>query len=216
MPALPPSRSPQPRTARPRSPLAVTIRDAREDDMAAIQAIYAFYVTRTAASLEEAVPTVEEMEARRRAVLARGLPYLVAEEEGEVLGYTYAGPFRPRSAYRFTLEDSIYVAPFVVRRGVGGALLSALIERCTQLGYRQMIAVIGDSANQGSIALHRSRGFAQEGVLRGVGLKFGRWVDVVIMHRVLEGDERLLPDGTTAPPLPPSCFHHDDEDGGVT
>jgi len=199
-----------------RSPLPVTIREAREEDMPAIQAIYAFYVTRTAASLEEVVPSVEEMDARRRAVLARGLPYLVAVEEGEVLGYTYAGPFRPRSAYRFTVEDSIYVAPFVVRRGIGGALLSALIDGCTALGYRQMIAVIGDSANQGSIALHRSRGFAQEGVLRGVGLKFGRWVDVVIMHHVLEGDDRPLPDGTPAPPLPPSCFDHEDHDGGAT
>jgi len=192
----------------PSRPLAVTIRDATEEDMAQIQSIYAFYVTRTAASFEEVPPSVEEMQARRRAVLARGLPYLVAEEKGEVLGYTYAGPFRPRSAYRFTVEDSIYVAPFVVRRGIGRALLSALIERCTAMGYRQMIAVIGDSANGGSIALHRSQGFGQEGVLRGVGLKFDRWVDVVIMHRTLGGDDRPLPDGRPAPPLP-----HDDDEG---
>ncbi|CCG43009.1 GNAT family N-acetyltransferase [Magnetospirillum molischianum] len=193
----------------PSSPLPVTIRDATEEDMASIQSIYSFYVTRTAASFEEVVPDVEEMKNRRRFVLSRGLPYLVAEEHGEVLGYTYAGPFRPRSAYRFTVEDSIYVAPFVVRRGIGGTLLSALIDRCTALGYRQMIAVIGDSANQGSIAVHRSRGFGQEGVLRGVGLKFGRWVDAVIMHRVLDGDDRPLPDGSIAPPLPSSCFHDD-------
>lgn len=194
----------------PTSPLPVTIRDATEDDMAAIQSIYSFYVTRTAASFEEVVPDVEEMKNRRRFVLSRGLPYLVAEEHGEVLGYTYAGPFRPRSAYRFTVEDSIYVAPFVVRRGIGGTLLSALIDRCTALGYRQMIAVIGDSANHGSIAVHRSRGFGQEGVLRGVGLKFGRWIDAVIMHRVLGGDDRPLPDGSVAPPLPPSCFHDEE------
>jgi len=194
----------------PSSPLPVTIRDATEDDMASILSIYSFYVTRTAASFEEVVPDVEEMKNRRRFVLSRGLPYLVAEEHGEVLGYTYAGPFRPRSAYRFTVEDSIYVAPFVVRRGIGGALLSALIDRCTNLGYRQMIAIIGDSGNQGSIAVHRSRGFGQEGVLRGVGLKFGRWVDAVIMHRVLGGDDRPLPDGSVAPPLPPSCFHDEE------
>jgi phosphinothricin acetyltransferase len=179
----------------------VVIRDATEADMAAVQSIYSFYVTRSAASFEETVPSVAEMQARRARTLRRGLPYLVAEEQGEVLGYTYAGPFRERTAYRFTVEDSIYVAPFVVRRGIGGLLLSALIDRVTALGYRQMIAVIGDSANQGSIALHRSLGFGQEGVLRGVGLKFGRWVDVVIMHRTLGGDDRLLPDGSKAPPL---------------
>jgi L-amino acid N-acyltransferase YncA len=183
------------------SPLAVVVRDATQDDMAAVQAIYAFYVTRTAASFEEEAPGLEEITARWRDVVARNMPFLVAEEKGEVLGYTYANLFRQRSAYRYTVEDSIYVAPFVARRGIGSALLSRLIERCTGLGYRQMIAVIGDSANQGSIALHRSLGFGQEGVLRGVGLKFGRWVDVVIMHRTLGGDDRPLPDGTKAPPL---------------
>jgi phosphinothricin acetyltransferase len=190
-------------------PLPVRIRDARAEDMAAIQAIYTYYVTRSAASFEETPPSVEEMTARWKATVGRGMPYLVAEEEGEVLGYTYAGPFRQRSAYRYTVEDSIYVAPFVVRRGIGGVLLSALIERCTGLGYRQMIAVIGDSGNQGSIALHRANGFGQEGVLRGVGLKFGRWVDVVIMHRTLGGDDRPLPDGGKAPPLSPSPHPED-------
>jgi L-amino acid N-acyltransferase YncA len=187
--------------SRPSAPLSVQVRDATDDDMAAVQAIYAFYVSRSAASFEEEVPSVDEMMARRAAITARGLPFLVAVEEGEVLGYTYAGPFRQRSAYRYTVEDSIYVAPFVVRRGIGRVLLAALIERCTDLGYRQMIAVIGDSANQGSIAVHRALGFGQEGVLRGVGLKFGRWVDVVIMHRTLGGDDRPLPDGAKAPPL---------------
>ena len=185
------------------SPLPVLIRDATEADMAQVQAIYTFYVTRTAASCEEVPPTVDEMVRRRAATLERGMPYLVAEDRGEVVGYTYAGPWRPRSAYRYTLEDSIYVAPFVQRRGVGRALLGGLIERCTEMGYRRMIAVIGDSANQSSIALHRAMGFRQEGVLRGVGLKFGRWVDVVMMHRVLGDDSRPLPDGCAAPPLPP-------------
>ncbi|MGE5517042.1 MAG: N-acetyltransferase family protein [Bacteroidota bacterium] len=183
-------------------PLPVSVRDATEADMAQVQAIYTFYVTRTAASFEEQPPSVDEMIRRRAATLQRGLPYLVAEDRGEVVGYTYAGPWRPRSAYRYTLEDSIYVAPFVQRRGVGRALLGGLIERCTDMGYRRLIAVIGDSANQSSIALHRAMGFRQEGVLRGVGLKFGRWVDVVMMHRVLGDDSRPLPDGVVAPPLP--------------
>ncbi|OJX79363.1 GNAT family N-acetyltransferase [Magnetospirillum sp. 64-120] len=184
------------------SPLSVRIRPATPDDMDQVLSIYSYYVTRTAASFEEEVPSLAEMRRRRDEVEARNLPYLVAEEDGEVLGYTYAGPWRPRSAYRYTVEDSIYVAPFVQRRGVGKALLGALIDRCADLGYRRMIAVIGDSANQGSIGLHRSLGFRQEGVLRGVGLKFGRWVDVVIMHRVLGDDTRPLPDGVAAPPLP--------------
>lgn len=165
--------------------LPVLVRDACEDDFQQIQAIYSFYVTRTAASFEEVPPAVDEMLRRWRDVTGRGLPYLVAESGGEVLGYAYAGPWRTRSAYRYTIENSVYVAPLTVRRGIGTAVLGELIERCGALGYRQMIAVIGDSANLPSIGLHRSLGFRQEGILRGVGLKFGRWVDVVIMHRPL-------------------------------
>ena len=183
-------------------PLTITVRDATAADMAAVRAIYAYYVTRTAASFEEVPPDQAEMLRRHAKITGRGLPYLVAVEKGEVLGYCYAGPWRERSAYRYTVENSIYVAPFVHRRGVGRALLAALIERCQALGYRRMIAVIGDSANQGSIGLHRSLGFRQEGVLRGVGLKFGRWVDVVIMHRALASDDSPLPDGLPPPPLP--------------
>ncbi len=183
--------------------LPLTVRDATEADMELVQAIYSFYVTRTSASFEEAPPSVEEMTRRMlKNTVERRLPYLVAESEGEVIGYTYAGPFRFRSSYRYTIEDSIYVAPSVTRRGVGSTLLNALIDRCTELGYRQMIGVIGDSANHGSINLHRRLGFRQEGVLRGVGLKFGRWVDVVIMHRPL-GDANIgLPD-SDHPGLPP-------------
>lgn len=165
--------------------LPVLVRDAREDDVPQIQAIYGYYVTRTAASFEEEPPAVDEMMRRWRDITGRSLPYLVAESGGEVLGYAYAGPWRTRSAYRYTIENSVYVAPMTVRRGIGRAVLGTLIERCTELGYRQMIAVIGDSANLASIGLHRSLGFRQEGILRGVGLKFGRWVDVVIMHRPL-------------------------------
>lgn len=175
--------------------LPIGVRDARTEDFTAIQAIYAYYVTRSAASFEEVPPSIEEMQRRWRDVTGRGLPYLVADCEGEVLGYAYAGPFRTRSAYRYTIEDSIYVAPLTVRRGIGSRLLGTLVERCTALGYRQMIGVIGDSANLSSIGLHRSLGFRQEGILRGVGLKFGRWVDVVIMHRPL---------GDPAAPPPPA------------
>jgi len=188
---------------KPTRQLAVTLRDAVLADMAMIQAIYAYYVTRTCSSFEEHPPDIAEMAGRLSKTRERGLPYLVAEADGEVVGFTYAGPFRFRSAYRYTIEDSIYVAPSVTRRGVGVTLLGGLVERCTALGYRQMIGVIGDSANQGSISLHRRLGFRQEGVLRGVGLKFGRWVDVVIMHRSLgEADSGLPDDSQPGLPLP--------------
>ena len=199
------------RAAKPPTPRAdVLVRDATHDDMEPIQTIYAHYVLRTTASFEEVPPTITQMRARFDAVRAQHLPYLVAEVDGEVLGFSYAHPFRPRSAYRFTIEDSIYVAPFVVSQGIGGALLSTLIERCTALDYRQMIGVIGDSANQGSIALHRRLGFRQEGVLRGVGLKFGKWMDVVIMHRPLG-------DANAAPPVhaDPGLIEHPDEGTGA-
>jgi phosphinothricin acetyltransferase len=185
------------------SQLPITLRDAQASDMTQVQAIYAYYVTRTCSSFEEDPPTVAEMEARLAKTRERGLPYIVAEAGGEVVGYTYAGPWRVRSAYRYTIEDSIYVAPSLAGRGVGSALLSELIERCTALGYRQMIGVIGDSANYGSIGLHRRHGFRQEGVLRGVGLKFGRWIDVVIMHRPLgQADVGLPDDDHKGLPLP--------------
>lgn len=163
----------------------LVVRDATEADMATVAEIYAHYVATTAFSFEEIPPDVVEMARRRRETVERDLPYLVAEWEGAVAGFAYATPFRQRSAYRFTIEDSIYVAPTRIRRGVGGMLLGRLIARGTGLGYRQMIAVVGDSANDASIRLHQGHGFRQEGVLRGVGLKFGRWFDVVIMHRGL-------------------------------
>lgn len=175
--------------------ITLCIRDAREADMIAVQEIYTWYVTRTAASFEEVPPDVAEMKRRLAATLERNLPFLVAEADGRVVGYCYAGPFRPRSAYRYTIEDSIYVSPHAIRRGIGSGLLGTLIERCASLGYRQMIGVIGDSANTASIGLHASLGFRQEGVLKGVGLKFGRWVDVVIMHRTLGDPDAPPPAG---------------------
>lgn len=194
------------RTARSKEPLPVAaevlVRDALNSDIPIIQTIYAHYVLRTTASFEEVPPTETQMRARFDAVRSENLPYLVAEIDGEVLGYCYAHAFRPRSAYRYTIEDSIYVAPFVVRQGIGVALMARLIERCTELDFRQMIAVIGNSANLSSIALHRRMGFRQEGVLRGVGLKFGRWMDVVIMHRPL-GDASAAPPVGKNPGIPP-------------
>jgi phosphinothricin acetyltransferase len=168
------------------------VRPATEADMTAVQAIYAHHVLTGLASFEEVPPDVAEMAARRAKVIGRGLPFLVAEERagGDVLGYAYAAPFRERVAYRYSLENSVYVAPAAVGRGVGTALLAELIARCAAQGYRQMIAVIGDSANTASIALHAKMGFTHAGRLSSVGFKFGRWVDSVYMRRPLgPGDD---------------------------
>ncbi|AWK85585.1 GNAT family N-acetyltransferase [Azospirillum thermophilum] len=171
------------------------VRDSRPEDMEAARAIYAHHVLTGLASFEETPPDRAELVRRREDVLARGLPYLVAELDGRVVGFAYAGPYRLRSAYRFAVEDSIYVDPALVGQGVGRALLTALIDRTTAAGFRQMIAVIGDSANSGSIALHGRCGFRQVGVLQAVGFKFGRWVDSILMQRPLgDGDASLPPD----------------------
>jgi phosphinothricin acetyltransferase len=160
--------------------------------MPAIQEIYAHYVLTTSASFEEEAPTVAEMTARWQRIQSRGMPYLVAVHKNRVVGYAYGGPYRERSAYRYTVEDSIYVAPDMMGRGVGNALMAPLIQKCTALGYRQMIAVIGDSANAASIALHSRHGFAVIGALRSSGFKFGHWSDAVLMQRPLgEGDTTL-------------------------
>lgn len=173
---------------------SLIIRDAVEADMAAIQAIYAHHVLHGLATFEEVPPSVEDLDARRLAILAAGLPYLVAEDAGQVVGYCYAGIYRPRAAYRYTIEDSIYVANDQTGRGVGLALLGELIRRCEAGPWRQMLAVIGDSGNAGSIALHRRCGFEMAGTLRSVGFKLGRWVDSVIMQRALgEGDRNAPP-----------------------
>jgi phosphinothricin acetyltransferase len=163
----------------------VIVRDAQSEDMAAIQAIYAHHVLYGLATFEEVPPSVGEMAARRAGVLERGLPYLVAEIDGTVVGYSYATAYRPRPAYRYTIEDSVYVAEGLGGRGIGHALLSALIARCEAGPWRQMLAVIGNSGNAGSIALHRRLGFQPVGTLTSVGFKLGRWVDTVLMQRPL-------------------------------
>src|SRR5579884_3370770 len=169
----------------PMSGEGLVIRPAEDDDIAAIAAIYRHHVLHGVASFEEVPPAPDEIDRRRRAVLERGLPYLVAEREGRVVGYCYAGPYRTRSAYRFTLEDSIYVDAAEIHRGIGRALLTELVARCGGLGYRQMIAVIGGRDQWPSIRLHEALGFARVGLLPAVGFKFGQWIDIVLMQRAL-------------------------------
>jgi L-amino acid N-acyltransferase YncA len=161
------------------------VRDSRDDDVAGIQAIYAHHVLHGTASFEEEAPPLAEMQRRRAEVMARGLPYLVAEIDGRVAGYSYATPYRTRSGYRYTIENSVYVDHARHRSGLGRALLSELIARCERGDWRQMIAVIGDSAHVASVALHASLGFRNVGTLEAVGFKFGRWLDSVLMQRAL-------------------------------
>ena len=163
----------------------VEILDAEAHHVPAIQAIYSHYVLNDLCSFEEEVPGVDQMRARRDDVLARGLPYLVAVKDGTVAGYAYASPYRSRSAYRHTVEDSIYVAQGMQGHGIGKALLQEVIRRCTDSGFAQMVAVIGNSANAGSQRVHQGLGFETVGVLRNVGFKFGQWVDTVLMQRAL-------------------------------
>lgn len=170
------------------------VRDATEADMAQVQEIYADHVLHGLATFEEIPPNVAEMLSRRDAVLAAGLPYLVAESQGLVLGYAYATAYRPRPAYRYTIEDSVYVRPGHVGKGVGSTLLLQLIERCEAGPWRQMLAVIGDRDNAGSIGLHRSLGFQAAGVQRSVGFKLGRWVDTIQMQRALGKGDTVAPE----------------------
>jgi phosphinothricin acetyltransferase len=172
----------------------VIIRAATADDAGALAAIYGHHVAHGFGTFEEDPPSPAEMESRRSAIAGRGLPYLVAEENGEVLGFAYAGPFRPRQAYRYTVEDSVYIAPDAVGRGVGRAVLSAVIDACEALGVRQVVAVIGDSGNAASIGLHRSLGFVDAGVGRSFGFKHGRWVDIVWMQKSLNGGDQTRPE----------------------
>ena len=196
----------------------VRVRDARRGDLADIREIYAHHVLHGLASFEETPPDLAEVTRRFEATLAHGLPYLVAEAptarpgvagpgaaeaeaagpgaEPALRGYAYAGPYRPRPAYRYSVENSLYVAPGLEGRGIGRVLLEELIRRCTALGFRQMIAVIGDSGHLPSIKFHESLGFTQAGHLRSVGFKFERWVDSVILQRPLGPGDASLPDAT--------------------
>ena len=170
-----------------------TIRDAVRADLEPVQEIYAHHVIHGLASFEETPPDLAEIERRWRAATEAGLPYLVAELDGAVVGYAYCGAYRPRPAYRHTVENTVYVAPDRTRLGLGRTLLSALIERCEGTRVRQMIAVIGDTDNLASIRLHESLGFRNVGTLKGVGFKHGRWVDSVLLQRTIGPGEDTLP-----------------------
>jgi L-amino acid N-acyltransferase YncA len=169
----------------------VSIRDLRQTDLAAMQRLYAYHVLHGVATFEEVPPPTAELAIRRKAILACGLPYLAAHIDGELVGYAYASPYRPRSAYRCTIEDSVYVAHRLRGYGIGSGLLRALLARCESGPWRQMLAVIGDSGNTASVALHRRLGFRTVGTFTSVGFKLGQWVDTVLMQRPLgAGDVR--------------------------
>jgi L-amino acid N-acyltransferase YncA len=170
-----------------------TIRPSRDADVPAINAIYGYHVLHGLASFEEVPPDAAEIARRRGEIVKRGLPYLVAERDKRLIGYCYAGPFRPRAAYRFTVEDSVYIEAGEIGRGLGRALLEQVIVRCSELGYRQMVAVIGGRETTGSIRLHEALGFTHIGVLPSVGFKFGRWVDIIMMQRQLGPGSDTLP-----------------------
>lgn len=165
--------------------MPLVIRPSQDSDIPAITAIYAHAVLHGTASFELEPPSESEMARRRATLLADGFPYLVTEKNGEILGYAYAGQYRPRPAYRHAVEDSIYIAPDRQGQGIGKALLAELVTICEAKGFRQMVAVIGDSQSLGSIATHRACGFVPSGVVQNVGFKHGRWLDQVLMQRPL-------------------------------
>jgi len=168
---------------------AVLVRDSVEADVAAIHAIYAHHVLHGTASFELTPPTVDEMRQRRAEVVAKALPYLVAEQNGVVVGYAYVTLYRPRPAYRFTVEDSVYVQEGLSGQGIGSLLLAEIIKLCTAKGYRQMMAVVGDSSPP-SVSLHERHGFTLAGTFKAVGYKFGAWRDTAMLQRALgEGDQ---------------------------
>ena len=173
--------------------MTLRIRPSTPADLPAITAIYAWNVQHGTGTFELEAPEQTEMSRRRDDVLGKSLPWLVAERDGELLGYAYANHFRPRRAYRFCLEDSVYLADAAKGRGVGTLLLAELMARCEALGARQMLAVIGDSANLGSIGVHNKLGFEHVGVLRAAGWKFERWLDVVMMQKALGQGASAVP-----------------------
>ena len=168
---------------------AVCVRDSVEADVAAIHAIYAYHVLHGTASFELTPPTLDERRQRRADVVAKALPYLVGEQNGVVVGYAYVTLYRPRPAYRFTVEDSVYVQEGLSGQGIGSLLLAEIIKLCTAKGYRQMMAVVGDS-NPPSVSLHERHGFTLAGTFKAVGYKFGAWRDTAMLQRALgEGDQ---------------------------
>ncbi|MBV7455577.1 GNAT family N-acetyltransferase [Acidovorax sp. sif1233] len=171
-----------------------TIRPSRDEDIAAITAIYAHHVLTGTGTFEIDPPTETDMASRRADVLARNLPYIVAEKDGRVTGFAYANWFKPRPAYRFSAEDSIYVADDARGTGVGRKLLAELAVQAEAAGVRKLLAVIGDSANLGSIGVHRSLGFTDVGVMRSVGWKFGAWRDIVLMEKTLGAGDTSSPE----------------------
>ena len=174
--------------------LQLEVRDATEADLLAIQAIYAHHVLHGVASFEETPPSIDDLRGRLASVLSHGLPYMVAEIDGAIAGYCYATPYRPRAAYRNTIEDSIYIDDAFRGRGIGRVLLKALIERCETGPWRQMVAVIADGGSGGSLSLHRSLGFEMAGTLKAVGFKHGRWLDTTLMQRALGVGDKALPE----------------------
>ena len=170
------------------------VRPSAAGDADALAAIYGHAVLHGFGTFETVPPDAAAMNGRREAIQAYGLPHLVAEDAGAVLGFAYAGPFRPRPGYRFTAEDSVYVAPEAQGRGVGRALLEPVLAACEAYGLRQVVAVIGDSGNAASIGLHRALGFEHQGVGRSFGFKHGRWVDIVWMQKALNGGDTRAPD----------------------
>jgi L-amino acid N-acyltransferase YncA len=185
----------QPKELAMPSPDPILVRPASVTDIPAIRAIYDDAVLTGTASFELEPPSIDDMQARWHSIAGKGFPYLVAEMDGQVAGYAYAAPYHARPAYRGTVENSIYLRSDCRGRGLGRTLLAALVDRATDAGFRQMIAVIGDSANAASIGLHRSLGFEFTGTLRSVGWKHGRWLDCVLMQRALgAGDADPLQD----------------------
>ncbi|MGI4778574.1 MAG: GNAT family N-acetyltransferase [Janthinobacterium lividum] len=174
--------------------MPLNIRPSRDEDIPAIAAIYAHHVLHGTGTFETEAPTVQDMAARRADVLSKALPHLVAERDGEVLGFAYCNWFKPRPAYRFSAEDSIYLADAARGQGIGATLLAELCTAAEAAGVRKLIAVIGDSANAGSVGVHRAQGFVQIGVMKDVGWKFGQWRDVVLMDKVLGTGSKTSPE----------------------
>ncbi len=175
------------------------IRSSRDEDIPAITAIYAHHVLHSTGTFETVPPSTSDMAARRADVLSRSLPFLVAEREGRIVGFAYGNWFKPRLAYRYSVEDSVYVAPELQRKGLGRALLAELLLRCEAAGSRKMMAIIGDSANAGSVGVHLALGFEEVGKIQSCGWKFGAWRDIVIMQKTLGAGDSCDPTGDAAP-----------------